>query len=77
MKKFCRECLSRSWFSTVYLMGTSTTLLGSSHRRFWDEYGNEHYHDPNIVTKTYSCTKDHWWAEEEKVSCPTCDIKED
>jgi hypothetical protein len=39
---------------------------------FYDEQGLYHSHDPNKYIIHYSCTNQHYWTEQKKLSCPNC-----
>lgn len=50
--------------------GRSTTLMAVD--SYWDEDGREHYHDRNVTTTGYFCSRGHRWATKTSPVCPTC-----
>lgn len=70
----CPECVESGETSKVYDRGQTRTLMGGG-GRFWDEDGELHSHDPNIVTSGFQCSNGHMWATKRKISClnPACD----
>lgn len=59
----CLQCVKEGKKSKVYIGGSSTTLLGVS--RYYDEDGNYHVYDPNIITTNYLCSNGHFWSEQQ------------
>ena len=71
MKRRCPTCQENKDKSVVQSHGAIRTLMYSIH--YWDEDGFEHYHDPNFVTSSYSCSKGHLWSDKKKAQCPVKD----
>lgn len=36
---------------------------------FWDEYGNEHSHNPNVIVTNYVCSNGHKFSERSSWQC--------
>jgi len=70
---FCPECQKENKKSSVSIGGSITTEMCV--HRYFDENGNYHYHDPNEIKTTYSCSNGHLWVVEHYNYCPTqgCD----
>lgn len=64
----CPFCQEEGKKSIVTPHGGTSTLLGFS--TYYDEDGNYHSHDPNKLTKDYSCSNGHKWFETFKPECP-------
>lgn len=74
-KRFCPECQAGGVQSVVTAHGETTTLMGFL--PCWDKEGNEHRHNGNKITGTFSCSKGHRWEEDmPKPHCPTCGPEE-
>lgn len=72
----CPTCIENDQTSTVTSHGSTTTLMPI--HRYWDDYGNYHYHDPNTTTENLSCSNGHSWSKKHKDTCISCPInKED
>ena len=69
----CEECVEAGLKSRVTGGGGSRTLLG--HSPYYDEDGIYHNHDPNTITRSYSCSNGHRWVTKGKGECPAdgCD----
>ena len=66
----CPECVKESKRSRVNIGTSSTTCMGV--QWYYDEEGRYHYHDPNTITTSYSCSEGHRWTERSKRECETC-----
>jgi hypothetical protein len=64
----CKQCVKEGKKSCVFVEGKSSTCLATS-QPFYDEDGNYHNHDRNIMTTFYKCSNDHSWVEKSKPSC--------
>jgi hypothetical protein len=69
----CPECIAAGTPSRVYTDGCSRTLL--AYRRYYDEDGVYHDHDPNTVTEYFYCSNKHVWQVKGKRPCPSCGAK--
>jgi hypothetical protein len=69
-KKFCPKCKEEGAKSSVYPKGESRTLMSTS--GYWDPEGDYHFHDPNTITSSYSCSGGHSWTESRKPECDVC-----
>lgn len=67
----CRKCVNEGLKSILHSGECTTTLMGFS--PYWDEDGNEHVHNPNRTTQSYSCSNGHRYIELSNRPCPTCD----
>lgn len=63
----CPECVKENKKSEVYPSVGSTTSIYC--QPFYDEEGNYHDHDSNIITTEYRCSNDHTWQEKTTGSC--------
>lgn len=61
-KKFCPQCKGNDKKSKIFHDGSSRTLM--SYEPYWDEDGNYHDNNPNIVTYYYRCSNGHRWGED-------------
>jgi len=61
-RRFCPECQKLGQTSTVRVDGMGITTLMCAHS-FYDEQGRHHYHDPNMTTWQFRCSKGHTWQE--------------
>jgi hypothetical protein len=43
------------------------------HKKFWDEEGTPHEHDPSFRVARYSCSNKHEWVERSPGVCYTPD----
>lgn len=70
----CEKCVEAGKKSRVNSHGGSRTLMGGG-GPYYDEDGEYHHHDPNTITRSYSCTNGHRWSTKGKGTCPTdgCD----
>lgn len=57
----CPECKKLGLKSKVYVGASSTTLLAFT--PYYDEEGNYHHNDPNVITTSYTCSNGHSWWE--------------
>lgn len=53
----CPECKKAKQKSTVVCLGGTSTLMAT--QSYYDEEGNFHYHNPNITTMQYECSRGH------------------
>ena len=72
----CKQCKSDGKTSRVYDPGGGFSTLMCD-ERYYDEQGKWHRHDPNGMTKSYSCSNGHKWAETTYSNCPSCDYNKD
>lgn len=70
----CPECEKKGLESKVYPGTLITTLMGFS--GFYDEKGEYHSHNPNTVTRSYSCSNKHRFSKKIPNSC-SCGWKQD
>lgn len=63
----CQECQKSGTTSRVYESYTVTTSLMGE--QFYDEEGRQHFHDPNIDTHEYACSKGHKWHHQRTRGC--------
>jgi hypothetical protein len=56
--------------STVTIVRTTPGTLDKIH--FWDEHGNEHHHNPNVIVTEYVCSHGHRFAERSSWQCSVC-----
>lgn len=70
---FCPVCKQDGQKSIVVIGGSTATLMGV--HRFFDERGHYHYHDPNQIQTSYSCSRGHSWVITHFNTCPAagCD----
>jgi hypothetical protein len=66
-KAFCPECQKEGKKSKVFR--DTETRTGGKVLSYFDEEGYYHIHDPNTVIIKYSCTNNHYWAEEKCKPC--------
>ncbi len=66
----CPECEKESKISKVYPGSSLMTLMYAA--PFYDERGEYHHHDPNVITTTYKCTNGHAWTEIRKLGSCWC-----
>jgi hypothetical protein len=66
----CKLCADGGKTSKVFPIGSMTTLM--SCMPYYDENGEIHHHDRNIITTSYRCSNGHMWEENSKKECPTC-----
>jgi hypothetical protein len=64
----CKKCKDSGQLSTIRSLGTSQTLMTKDH--FFDEQGDEHSHNPNIVTTLFRCSNGHRFQERSSWQCP-------
>ncbi len=65
--KFCPRCQNKRIKSRIYLQGTVRTALAPA--IWWDEDGELHAHDPNVLSSKYMCGRGHQWEETETGTC--------
>lgn len=70
--KSCPFCKEEGKKSRLICHGGSTTLM-SGPLPYYDEDENYHVHDPNRVTRTYSCSNGHYFSYVFYKRCPHCD----
>lgn len=71
----CPECVKEDKRSKVYPGGAFRTAMCIDHH--YDENGKEHYHDPNCLTLSFSCSNGHSWAVSTYSKCNNCNYNED
>jgi hypothetical protein len=69
----CPTCASTNERSTVRVIRTTPGALPKDH--FWDEDGNEHSHNPNVIVTEYQCSNSHRFAERSSWECCVCGYK--
>lgn len=57
----CPFCVEMGIKSMVECGGCSTTLMST--RSWYDEDGHYHFDNPNITTRSYSCSNNHAWSQ--------------
>lgn len=67
----CEECKKEGKISRVFDEGSSSTLL--NFKRYWDENGVYHVHDPNKITTSYRCSNGHTFVIKMLSQCPAKD----
>ena len=67
----CPRCQDLKMKSTIFHMGSSSTLMASY--PYWDEEGEHHNHDMNWTTSSYRCSRGHEWSEKYQNPCPNPD----
>lgn len=67
-KRFCPTCKKLGQKSTITSQGNSSKCM--SYFPYWDERGDYHSHNPNIITTIYKCSHKHTWSEQHLASCP-------
>ncbi|KKN03026.1 hypothetical protein LCGC14_1111770 [marine sediment metagenome] len=65
--KFCPRCQLKGNKSKIHPEGGQRTQMAPT--VFWDEEGELHVHDRNVLTSKYHCSRDHRWEESESGSC--------
>lgn len=64
----CKECVASGQKSRVYGGGAGRmTCVGFT--PYYDEDGKHHFHNPNVFTTGYHCSKGHSWVEKTRSSC--------
>lgn len=63
----CTKCRESGLRSTVHNVGTSQTQMPKEH--FFDEDGEEHHHNPNIVRTLFRCSNGHRFEERSSWQC--------
>lgn len=63
----CEMCREAGETSIVRVLGTKETLIPKDH--YWDEEGQEHLHNPNIVTTKFRCSNGHQITEISSWEC--------
>ena len=63
----CEMCREAGKTSTVRVLNTKEPQIPKDH--FWDEDGNEHHHNPNIVTTNFRCSNGHRFEEISSWEC--------
>jgi hypothetical protein len=66
-KVICEECLKAGLKSRVYVLGCMKTAMYC--RPYYDEEGNFHHHDSNVVTEMFKCSNGHEWQKRSGGSC--------
>ena len=64
----CPVCVKEGKKSQVFPGVAMTTAMYA--QAFYDEKGKYHCHDPNITTRTYTCTNRHQWRVRSHGNCP-------
>ena len=64
----CPQCKSEDKKSNVYPSPYSLTTSMCSNE-FYDSDGKYHSHNPNTVSRQYSCSNGHNWGESIKGKC--------
>lgn len=79
----CPTCIAEGKRSQVELVTmvpfTQTIASPSNVRKFWDEDGRKHVHDPTEREELYQCSNSHRWSHKFKNPCPerTCDFNKE
>lgn len=66
----CPECVESGDRSRVASLGGARNLMG--YTPFYDEDGQYHQHDPNVLTSGYKCSNGHVFTRKSHSPCPTC-----
>lgn len=64
----CPVCVEQGLRSTVTPGRCFQTLM--AHQSYYDKDGNYHFHDPNEIRTSYSCSNGHKWKTIKHVRCP-------
>lgn len=72
-KLLCGKCQEAGLKSTIRCGGGTQTAMGTS--AYYDEEGEYHYHDPNTLTMSYTCSNNHVFIMSSNPPCPNekCD----
>ena len=65
--KRCGLCMVDNKKSKIEIGPSHMTQMGI--KRFYDEEGWYHVHDPNIETTNYYCSNGHEWTEQNQNKC--------
>lgn len=71
----CPLCVAGNQISRVYIGPSTTTLMTTM--EYFDEQGTYHLHDPNTISREFSCSNGHRWQEQTVRSCPACGERPD
>ncbi len=63
----CTKCRDSGQRSIIHILGTKQTQVPRD--VFFDEDGEEHNHNPNIVTTQYRCSNGHRFEERSSWQC--------
>jgi hypothetical protein len=63
----CSKCSTAGLRSTIRNLGCKQTQMPKDH--FFDEEGEEHSHNPNIVTTLFRCSNGHRFDERSSWQC--------
>jgi hypothetical protein len=66
----CPQCQASGQRSIVRVERTGTPDQKQQTDVFWDEAGDHHSHNPNIVVTEYKCSNGHHFAERSSWECP-------
>lgn len=69
----CPTCVSENERSIVHVRGSRSGQLPKDH--YFDEDGEEHIHNPNVVVTEYECSNHHRFAERSSWQCHVCGYK--
>jgi hypothetical protein len=69
----CRLCQDSGQLSTIRVVKTNSGHLQKIH--FWDEQGEEHHHNPNVVRTWFRCSNGHQFEERSSWECCVCGFK--
>lgn len=69
----CPVCVSENQKSVVRITGTKSPEVPKDH--FYDEQGQEHSHNPNIIRTTFRCSNGHRFEEASSWECVVCGYK--
>lgn len=64
----CSTCAAGGERSVVHDPGGGWATAMIVHE-YYDEDGRHHYHDPNTMSVTYSCSRGHRWTEGVRTAC--------
>lgn len=63
----CQACSNSAQRSTVRILGTKQSKIPTD--VYFDEDGQQHSHNPNVVTTHYRCSNGHRFEERSSWQC--------
>lgn len=69
----CPHCRAENQRSVVEVVRSTSGTEPKQH--FFDEDGQEHFHNPNVYVTEFTCSNGHRFAERSSYQCSVCGYK--